>query len=135
MTQRPIIRLSTEIIITIHSELIDKIGGGHGIRDNKLLDMTVNSVFQTFDGNDLYPTIIDKAAHLAYSLIKNHPFLDGNKRIGVTPFDLTPIPLIYLHRYFQQLFPCVKGWVFHNRFQEFFQDDPHVFPRRDPRCY
>ena len=84
MTQRPIIRLSTETIIDIHSELIDNIGGGHGIRDKKLLDMAVNSIFQTFDGNDLYPTIIDKAAHLAYSLIKNHPFLDGNKRIGVT---------------------------------------------------
>ena len=56
----------------------------HGIRDYNLLDMSVNSPFQTFAGSDLYPTLIDKAAHLAYSLIKNHSFLDGNKRIGVT---------------------------------------------------
>jgi len=84
MTLKPVVRLSTETVIDIHTELINKIGGGHGIRDKSLLDMTVNSTFQTFDGNDLYPTIIDKAAHLVYSLIKNHPFLDGNKRIGVT---------------------------------------------------
>ena len=84
MTQRPVIRLSTETVIAIHSELIDKIGGGHGIRDKKLLDMAINSIYQTFDNNDLYPTIIDKATHLVYSLIKNHPFLDGNKRIAVT---------------------------------------------------
>jgi len=84
MTQKPVVRFSTETVIDIHAELIDKIGGSHGIRDKNLLDMTVNSTFQTFDGNDLYPTITDKAAHLVYSLIKNHPFLDGNKRIGVT---------------------------------------------------
>ena len=46
--------------------------------------MSVNAPFQTFGGVDLYPTLIDKAAHLTYSLIKNHPFLDGNKRTGIT---------------------------------------------------
>ena len=46
--------------------------------------MSVNAPFQTFDGADLYPTLIEKAAHLTYSLIKNHPFLDGNKRTGIT---------------------------------------------------
>jgi death-on-curing protein len=55
-----------------------------GIRDENLLDMSVNSPFQTFDNVDLYSTLPDKAAHLTFSLIKNHPFLDGNKRIGVT---------------------------------------------------
>ncbi|MCL1833497.1 MAG: type II toxin-antitoxin system death-on-curing family toxin [Leptospirales bacterium] len=55
-----------------------------GIRDENLLDMSVNSTFQTFGSNDLYATLIDKAAHLLFSLIKNHPFFDGNKRIGVT---------------------------------------------------
>jgi len=84
MTPKSIVRLSTETIIAIHTELINKIGGGHGIRDENLLDMSANSPFQTFDGNDLYPTLIEKAAHLVFSLIKNHPFLDGNKRIGVT---------------------------------------------------
>jgi len=84
MIQKSIIRPSIETVIAIHTELINKIGGGHGIRDKNLLDMSVNSPFQTFDGNDLYPTLIQKAAHLVFSLIKNHPFLDGNKRIGVT---------------------------------------------------
>jgi len=84
MTQKSIIRPSVETVKIIHKELINKIGGGHGIRDENLLDMSVNSPFQTFDGNDLYPTMIEKAAHLVFSLIKNHPFLDGNKRIGVT---------------------------------------------------
>ena len=84
MTQKSIFRLSTETVIAIHEELINKIGGGHGVRDEKLLDMSVNSPYHTFDGNDLYPTLVEKAAHLAFSLIKNHPFIDGNKRIGVT---------------------------------------------------
>ena len=84
MTQKPIVRPSTETIIVIHAELINKIGGSHGIRDENLLDMSVNSPFQTFGGIDLYATLIDKAAHLVFSLIKNHPFFDGNKRIGVT---------------------------------------------------
>ena len=79
-----IIRLTVETVITIHSELIRKIGGSSGIRDENLLDMSVNAPFQTFGGVDLYPTLIDKAAHLTYSLIKNHPFIDGNKRTGVT---------------------------------------------------
>ena len=84
MTQKPIIRPSVETIIDIHAELINEIGGSHGVRDGNLLDMSVNSSFQTFGGDDLYITLIDKAAHLVFSLIKNHPFFDGNKRIGVT---------------------------------------------------
>ena len=84
MTQKPIVRPSVETVVAIHAELIKKIGGLHGIRDESLLDMSVNSPFQTFGGNDLYPTLVNKAAHLVFSLIKNHPFLDGNKRVGVT---------------------------------------------------
>jgi len=84
MTKQTIVRPSTETVIAIHAELINKIGGGHGVRDENLLDMSVNSPFQTFSGNDLYPTLEEKAAHLVFSLIKNHPFIDGNKRIGVT---------------------------------------------------
>jgi death-on-curing protein len=79
-----IVRPTVDTIKTIHSELIHHIGGSSGIRDENLLDMSVNSTFQTFDGVDLYLTLIEKAAHLTYSLIKNHPFLDGNKRTGIT---------------------------------------------------
>ena len=48
-----------------------------------LLDFSLKSPFQTFDGNELYPDVFDKAAQLCYSLINNHPFVDGNKRMGI----------------------------------------------------
>jgi hypothetical protein len=74
---------SNEQIVKIHSSLITKTGGIDGIREYDLLDSSLKSIFQTFDGKELYPSIFDKAAPLCYSLIENHPFLDGNKRIGV----------------------------------------------------
>ena len=74
---------SNEQIVKIHSSLITKTGGIDGIREYNLLDSSLKSIFQTFDGKELYPSIFDKAAQLCYSLIENHPFLDGNKRIGV----------------------------------------------------
>ena len=76
-------RLSQEIIVAMHSELIAESGGLDGIRDANMLDASINSPFHTFDGQYLYPTIQAMAAHLTFSLIKNHPFLDGNKRIGI----------------------------------------------------
>ncbi|MCR5699113.1 MAG: type II toxin-antitoxin system death-on-curing family toxin [Treponemataceae bacterium] len=72
-----------EQVIKLHSSLISQTGGEDGVRDEKLLDSSLKSPFQTFDGNALYPDIYDKAAQLCFSLIKNHPFIDGNKRIGV----------------------------------------------------
>jgi death-on-curing protein len=84
VTGGTISRPSVETVIAIHDRLIAQIGGLDGLRDANLLDMSVNAPFQTFDGIDLYPNLIDKASHLAYSLIKNHAFLDGNKRVGVT---------------------------------------------------
>ncbi len=76
------IYLSKEQIIVLHEQLIKVFGGIKGIRDEKLLDLSVNSIHQTFDGNDLYPNVIHKAVHLGFSLISNHAFIDGNKRIG-----------------------------------------------------
>lgn len=72
-----------EQVVKLHSSLIAKTGGMDGIRDENLLDSALNSLFQTFDGNELYPDIFDKAAQLCYSLVENHPFADGNKRTGV----------------------------------------------------
>ncbi|MFA6856650.1 MAG: type II toxin-antitoxin system death-on-curing family toxin, partial [Treponema sp.] len=54
-----------------------------GIREENLLDSALKLPFQTFDLKELYPEIIDKAAQLCYSMIENHPFIDGNKRTGV----------------------------------------------------
>ena len=76
-------RLSLETVTALHSELIAQTGGLGGVRDANMLDASVNSPFHTFSGQYLYPTIQAMAAHLAFSLINNHPFLDGNKRIGI----------------------------------------------------
>jgi len=76
-------RLSLETVVEMHSELITQSGGLDGVRDINMLDASINSPFHTFGGQYLYPTLQAMAAHLAFSLIKNHPFLDGNKRIGI----------------------------------------------------
>jgi death on curing protein len=76
-------RILADEIISLHSRLISQSGGLDGIRDANLLDLSVNSPYHTFGGQNLYPSIQAMAAHLAFSLIKNHPFLDGNKRIGI----------------------------------------------------
>lgn len=74
--------LSKAQVIKLHKSLIQEFGGEFGMRDEKLLDLSLNSPFQTFDGEYLYQGNIKKIVHLAFSLIKNHPFVDGNKRIG-----------------------------------------------------
>lgn len=77
------IRLTEKQIIGIHSSLIKATGGSDGVRDMALLDSALESPFQTFDGVDIYPALLQKAARLGFSLVSNHPFVDGNKRIGV----------------------------------------------------
>ena len=77
------IRLTKEQVISIHSSLVEATGGTDGVRDDKLLESALEAPFQTFGGNDLYPALIQKAARLGHSLISNHPFVDGNKRIGI----------------------------------------------------
>ena len=72
--------MSLREVEQIHSLLIEKFGGTKCIRDRGLLESSLNRPFQTFDGNDLYPGPIDKAAAIFESIISNHPFLDGNKR-------------------------------------------------------
>jgi death-on-curing protein len=74
--------IKIEKVINIHDILIDKFGGIHGIRDYNALESEINRPFMTFDQQALYPSTTDKAAALIESLISNHPFLDGNKRIG-----------------------------------------------------
>ena len=71
-------------VLFIHSRLIDETGGSHGIRDVGLLQSAVSRPKATFGGKDLYPDIFHKAAAFMESLIKNHPFIDGNKRTAIT---------------------------------------------------
>lgn len=73
-----------EQLLLIHSMLIDEIGGGHGVRDYHILLSLEHLPGQTFAGEELYPTIFLKAAVYARSIIQNHPFIDGNKRTGIT---------------------------------------------------
>ena len=75
--------VSKEQVINLHTQLISETGGIDGIRDDSLLESALNAPFQSFDGIDVFPSIQQKAARLAFGLIKNHAFIDGNKRIGV----------------------------------------------------
>ena len=68
--------------IHVHEVLIEKFGGTGGVRDLPLLESALSRPFQTFDQKDLYPTPIEKSAALIESILINHPFIDGNKRIG-----------------------------------------------------
>lgn len=74
--------LSTQKILQLHHFLIQETGGLDDLRDEGLLDSAAQGPFATFDGQELYPNLEQKAAKLGYMLAKNHAFLDGNKRIG-----------------------------------------------------
>ena len=69
-------------VLYLHQQLLKQSGGTDGIRDLGALESAIAQPQMTFDGVDLYPTLIDKTAALGFSLINNHPFVDGNKRIG-----------------------------------------------------
>ena len=77
------IRFSKEKVLLLHQLITEETGGDNGVRDFGLLDSALESVYQTFDGIELYPTKEEKGARLGYTLISNHAFVDGNKRIGM----------------------------------------------------
>lgn len=76
--------LTPEQVLFIHSRLIQETGGAHGVRDLSMLLSALGRPQATFDGNELYGDIFSKAAALMDSLIRNHPFMDGNKRTAIT---------------------------------------------------
>ena len=75
--------LTVDEIISIHSLLCRKTGGSDGLRDRGLLESAVYSAEMTFGGAEIYQTLEEKCARLCYALTANHPFVDGNKRIGI----------------------------------------------------
>ena len=87
--------LTKSQVVLMHKRLIDRYGGTHGVRDDGLLDSALNAPFQSFGGRDFFPTIVEKAVRLCIGLVRNHPFYDGNKRIGalvlLTILDLNHI--------------------------------------------
>ena len=74
--------LSLQEVISLHSPLIAQSGGSSGLRDRGALESAVAQPEASFGGEELYPDLASKAAALGHSLIQNHPFVDGNKRIG-----------------------------------------------------
>ena len=76
------ITLTKEQVLLLHKSIYERYGGSYGVRDEGLLESALEAPFQTFAGQDLYPTDIDKIVRFGYGLIGNHPFHDGNKRIG-----------------------------------------------------
>lgn len=77
------IKLSKEKVMLLHTIITAETGGDPGIRDIALLESALESAYATFDGVELYPTKQEKGARIGYSLISNHAFVDGNKRIGI----------------------------------------------------
>jgi death-on-curing protein len=74
--------LSIEEVISLHSRVIAQSGGGPGLRDRGALESAVAQPEMSFGGEYLYQTVAEKTAALGHSLIQNHPFVDGNKRVG-----------------------------------------------------
>ena len=74
--------ISAEDVILIHSRVIQGSGGLDGLRDSAGLEAAIAAPMQTFDGQELYPSDIEKIARLGFGLASNHAFVDGNKRIG-----------------------------------------------------
>lgn len=77
------IKFTKERVLLLYEFIVEATGGAFGIRDEKILDSALEASYQTFDGNELYPSKEEKAARLGYGLVANHPFVDGNKRIGI----------------------------------------------------
>ena len=77
------IRFSQEKVLLLHKLITEETGGDPSLRDIGLMDSALESAFQTFGGEELYPSKEEKAARIGFSLISNHAFVDGNKRIGM----------------------------------------------------
>lgn len=77
------IRFDREKVLLLQQLVIESSGGTAGVRDFGLLDSAIENIFQTFDGKDLYPSKQEKGAMLGFSLVTNHAFVDGNKRVGL----------------------------------------------------
>jgi len=80
--------LSISEVFELHDRIISTSGGSRGIRDLSALESAVNQPRQSFDQKDLYPDIVTKAAALCFSLVMNHPFVDGNKRVGHAAMEI-----------------------------------------------
>ncbi len=76
-------KITRDNILAIYSLVTESTGGSVGIREEGLLISALEAPYQTFDGEELFPTLLEKAVRLGYGLVANHPFVDGNKRVGI----------------------------------------------------
>lgn len=76
--------LTPDHVLLLHQEAVERYGGSHGLRDRGLLESAIYRCRATFGGSDLYPDVWTKAAALLHGLLKNHAFVDGNKRTAYT---------------------------------------------------
>ena len=83
--------ISLSEVLELHQRIVKKSGGSTGLRDLGGLESAIAQPRMTFGGQDLYPTLIEKAAALCFSLVQNHPFIDGNKRVGHAAMEVTLI--------------------------------------------
>lgn len=84
------ITLTKEQVLMLHDQLIEATGGSKGIRDEGMLESALMNPYQSFGGIELYPSIQAKAAQLCFGIVKDHPMIDGNKRLG------THVMLVFL---------------------------------------
>lgn len=84
------ITLTKEQVLMLHNQLIEATGGSKGIRDEGMLESALMNPYQSFGGIELYPSIQAKAAQLCFEIVKDHPMIDGNKRLG------THVMLVFL---------------------------------------
>ena len=77
------IRFSKDKVLLLHQLITEETGGSAGLRDEGILESALESVFVSFGGQEFYPSKEEKGARLGYTLISNHAFVDGNKRIGM----------------------------------------------------
>nr|DAJ92167.1 MAG TPA: maintenance system killer protein [Caudoviricetes sp.] len=100
--------LSKDQVLYLHSKLIKSTGGLDGLRDDNLLQSALLSPMQTYNSVELFPSLIDKAVRLACGLTQNHPFIDGNKRIGahamLVTLKLNGISLSYTQQELSSVF-------------------------------
>lgn len=76
-------KFNRDNVLSVYKILVEATGGTVGVRDEGLLLSAIEAPYQTFGGIELFPTMLEKAVRLGFGLVANHPFIDGNKRIGV----------------------------------------------------
>lgn len=105
-------RITITQVLQLHNKMIRETGGYYGIRDPALLESALYNALTTFDGNELYPSIEEKCANVYFCIIKNHPFVDGNKRmrlfIMLWPFSTERQSLPDTATRISRLFPSIR---------------------------